>query len=201
MRVNVMTGDSNELFRALVYQPPTADMVEYMQNTIAKAGQAIGNAGSTLVSNAQQLFSRFNSEEAIIRSKNLINQASTHVSENVIYAVNPSSIGRANLEMQQWIMEEPNVQRLYKKQMLDGFSQTYFDYCDSQTPPEERPQYMQVTDGVMSTEAYGDLETTFYTYTHEDRKTIDRYDRMAILDSWRVARNMICDDVDPTELT
>ncbi len=198
MRVNVIRGSGDDVFRALSYAPPDNGMLNYINNSMGYAKEQLGNIGTNFMDRASNLYNRFNSNEAINRSKQILNQSSVYINEDVVYLINSNNINNSNIEMQQWIMEEPTIRKAFNKQMIEGFSESYFDFEPEVRIPSNRTQFMQVASGITAT-YMDELDGSKYTYTVEDRKDITDFDRQTILDSWMVARDMLCDDIDPTD--
>ncbi len=200
MQVNVITGPANEAFNALVYGQPTQDMLNYIDHSMGQVKDKLGDLGTNFMNRANELYNRFSSNEAIMKSKHILNRAGIHVSDDVIYYIPEEKIYNPNIEMQHWIMSEPEIRHMYDRQLCNGYSETYFDYDDHTAKPKERLEYMQVMDGVSTSDPFNKEDTvSFYSYDRDNRREIDNIDRISILDTWRNAKNVLASGFDPTD--
>lgn len=198
MQVNVIPSMPGvDAFRALVYSPPTPDMINYMQSTMQRAGQTLGELGTGFIQRAGEVFSALNSYEAIERGKRLLSMVGTHVDENVIYTVPFERLHQANLEMQRYIMSEPSIRNMYNQQSISGYEDTYYNN-DVEIVDGLTTRYMDVMTGVGYYDPYKPVDPVFYTHSHDVYFDLDRLDRMSVLDTWRNVRNAIAKGIDPT---
>jgi len=198
MKVQVIDG-GDTAFKALVYPPPDQTLLTYLQDNIHQAAHVLGDIGSNFVNNAQNMYDRFNSSEAINAGKAILYGAGTHLNQNVIYPVALDQFPNANLIMQHYIMEEPSVNRMYQKGTCNGFADTYFDN-EVGVFGKERSSYMRVMDGVMD---YSGKDNDGYIthYSFEDgRDDLDTFDKFSVLDTWDNVRVLIAQGIDPTDL-
>ena len=124
MQVNVLRG-GEAAFNSLVFPPPDSRLLNYFSENIKSAYDVLGNAGHRFMDTVKTMYDKYNSEAALNTSKLLMYQAGMHFNQNMIYPVPMEQLGLANNMMQYYIMAQPDVNILYKKDMCYGYQDTY----------------------------------------------------------------------------
>ena len=189
-----------QAFEAMLYKPHSESTLSYINNNIAAAADALGSAGSRFIDKSISLYNQFNNSALINATKAFIYGTGTHMSQDMIYPLYENNMHEANLVMQRYIMANPVVSNMHKKNMCDGWSETFFN----QQPDaygKDRYDYMRVMDGILqhedNEEEEGDAYIMHYT-TDDDEEDLDTFDKFAILDTWHAAEQLIYQDIDPT---
>jgi len=196
MVLDVIKG-SDQGFNALLYGTPDENKLNYLQNNLTTAYQALGNAGSSFMSTMQTVYDRFNSAEAINKAKSFIYGATGHVSDHLIYPIREEAmIGQANITMQRYIMAHPEVAKLNDKSMCNGFEGTYFNMNSGSTIPVI--EYRDVMDGMLEYEEDGSGMYTFYSSS--DATELEIIDKISILKTWNTVESLLNKGIDPTDV-
>lgn len=199
MKTNVIRG-GEEAFRALVYKPPTQEMINYFNTGLNNIMQTSSMFGNVFVDTVQSLYDRYNSSAVIEAGKAYLYQSGSHLSQDVIYPVPFDGLTQANLIMQQYIMAEPEVNRLYKKDMCYGFQDTYLNLQPG-VYGEDRLEYQQVINNLLTFPNGEDHEGRVLCYSGEEfeNNPLSMMDRLAILSTWDNVKLMIASGRDPTD--
>jgi hypothetical protein len=196
MNVKVIEG-GDESFRAMVYGTVNNGVREYLKNNMNNVLENTANLSKSFIDNTKALYEKYSSTEAINRAKGyLYNIGTKHFKEDVIQYLNYNNVQDANLIMQRYIMAEPTVFNLYKKNLCNGFQDTYLDNYDQHTKVEDTLEYQQVMDGVLQFDKDGEGYIEHISHSGDD---LDHMDKMAILDTWDNVRLLIHNQIDPTD--
>lgn len=196
MRVNVIDGGYQGA-SSLIYKPPTQDVLDYFTTNMSRIADTVGRYSTGFVQGVKELWHRYNSDEALTRSKLTLHQAGAAIGEDLIYPVRESELHNANLIMQQYIMSCPEVDRLYQKDKCDGYSNTYVD-PEPGVYGTERILYRNVMDGILQHDQEG--QGYIMHYSHEDNNKLNIIDKMSILDTWDKVAMRIASGYDPTDV-
>lgn len=193
MDVRIINGGS-DAYRALLYPLPDQHTRDYLRHQIEVNTSRLGDVGESYYAQHMDTFNRFNSDSAITAAKAFVHSAGTHFSQDVIYPINNDNIQNANLVMQQYIMSNPIVDKLYSKDMCYGFMETYIDPQPG-AHGEDRVDYQKVMDGVVQFEK-DDAYVMYYSNGEDELNIIDK---LSILDTWHTVEQLIANDIDPTD--
>lgn len=190
---------ADDIMKNMVCGLPTNSAINYFQNQL----QSIKNVGSSLgnwvMDKARDIFNFNTSEKVLNESRRLLMETGSHFRDDGIHNVYYNNYN-PNLMMQRYIMADPIIYGMYKKDMLDGFGGTYMDaepYLRDRTWSDD---YMRAIDGVIQ---YGDDEDDGYVYhcysSHSDVNNLNLVEQNIINDSWEVARYFLKKGKDPTK--
>lgn len=198
MQVNVIRGGETA-FNSLVYPPPDTRLLQYFANNIQAAYDTLGEVGQQFIGNVKSMYDKFNSEAALNTSKLLMYQAGMHFNQDVIYPVPMDQLGLANNAMQAFIIAQPDVNRLYQKDMCYGYQDTYIN-PEPDNSGEERLHYKLAMHGMLQ---FDDTEegSGFVKYysTSDDVERLSTLDKFSVIDTWHNVLQMIASGNDPTD--
>jgi len=194
MKARIISG-GKDAFAALVYPPPSQQMVQYVNERLSNVMNTASNYSNQFIDDLKSLYNRYGSAQAINNSKALMYQAGTHLSEDVIMPYSVDNLGDANLIMQRYIMSNPVISELDRKGLCFGFADTYIN-LEPDTYGEERLDYQTVMDGV-----YDITKDTIKRYYRTDMSEfrMPELDRQIILDTWDNIAISIMNSIDPTD--
>ncbi len=195
-RVNVIRG-GDVAANALIYRPPDNALLEYLNNSINSAIEHTSSLSDRFVSTVRGMYDKFNSSAAIAASKALLYNAGMHFNQDTIYPVSYDNLSTANLAMQRYIMAQPLMSNLYKKNMCYGFQNTYLN-MEPETYGKDRLEYQRVMDGVLQHDKNGDAYIMHYSnddYVDE----LHVFDKLSVLDTWNNVARMIANGYDPSD--
>lgn len=194
MNVNVVRGGRGS-FNALLYNVPDNNTLNWINNNMNKAREALVGVGDTLMNTASMLYNKVNSNAAINSAKAMVSSQGDHGNQYMVYGLGYDNMGSANYIMQQYIMANPVVNKLYQDNMCNGFEETYYN-PEPDVYGTDRLDYRRVMDGVL-TEEDGCMVINHYSST--DDVELEPYDKWAILSTWAQAEQLILNDIDPTD--
>jgi len=194
MQVNVVNGGP-EAFSALLYEAPNENMLNYLNTQMANAAEALAGTYNSFLDNARSIYNKFNSTEAINAAKAVIMSNSVHLSDTQVLSLTAETLKNANYVMQQYIMANPEVNKLHNDNMCYGFAETYYDE-EPEVTGTDRNDYRRVMDGVLD---ITEEEPVVVYYTcGDDHDDLVAMDTFSILDTWEAIEQALADDIDPT---
>ena len=191
MQVKVIKG-GRDAFNALLYSQPDPEFSNYLQQNLENVLNQTNGASQFLINNTQAMYNMVHSDEAIMRSKELLYQANGAMSDTAITSLKQEQIRFANPVMQRYIMANPKVGMLAKDDMCHGFHETFFDE-EPGLYGSERKDYRRVMNGVLKPDG---TTTTYFDIEPEEDLTY--FEKLCILETWQVVENMIDCGFDPT---
>lgn len=181
---------------ALIYKPLSQSTLDYLSNRLDATLSTMKGVGQQFVNTVRGMYDRFNSKEAINRAKMILYAAGTHLSQDVIYPVKYENYRNMNLAMQRYVMCNPDINRMYKRNKCYGFVDTYID-PEPGTYGTDRFDYQRVMDGVLQFDSEGNGYFNHYSNSDiEDELTT--LDKISVLDTWDVVARLLAEGVDPT---
>ena len=184
----------------LIYPPPDNNLLTYLNNNIQHGMEVLGNAGTNFMNNATALYQKYNGSEILNIGKRLLYSVGSHMNQNVIVPVSYEMLPQANYAMQGYIMEYPELNRLYHQNAIDGYEATYID-PEPNVVGKDRLGYQQVMNGVLqfedTDEGIGFIEHYSNSVGIED---LDIYEQLSILKTWDNVALAIANELDPTTL-
>lgn len=197
--VKVQTIDGGEFAaNALMYKPPSQQVMEYLNNGLDKIMNYTSGLSDRFKETVQGIYNKAFDNRAIEASKYLLAQSDYALQEDMIYTVPYDGFSNINMTMQQYIMAEPTLNNLYKKNMCHGFQETYFDY-EPETYGKERYDYQRVMDGVLQFDKDEEGLAYIESYSNTDEVEITIPEQLAILTTWENVVRIIEEGNDPSE--
>ena len=197
MIVRTVNGGEDAV-RAILYTPPSEQLVAYVNNNINNALSAITNASQEFVNATKTMFNNATNSNVINAGKMLLNQLGNMGTPDAIQYLTTEQLHTANIGMQYWIMECPEVRTLYNQNMCYGYGDTYVDMEEGIENPEDRSGYNRVMSGILQFESDG----SGYFRHYEDSSDVDplsTIDQFTILDTWHNARQALLKGIDITD--
>lgn len=194
-KVDVVNG-GDLAARALIYKQPSYSMTDYFLNNMNNVFNTVNNLSTSFVEGVKSIYDKFNSNEVVLASKQLLHQAGMSFNDWSIYTVPYGHFHEANLGMQQYIMMQPDIFKRYSENRCYGFQETFID-PEPDTPLEERAMYQSVMDGVIQYEKDG---TGFHKhYSNSSDEELSVIDKLSVLDTWHEVQRMLQEGFDPTD--
>lgn len=184
-------------FNAILYNQPDQRVIEYFNNSISKAGQYMSGLGTRFMDMNRAMFERHNSDEVISAAKAIMSQLDTHINPDVIIALSEYTIMHAMPRMQEYIMVQPDLWELNKKQMCSAYNNSYYDADPKAASYKEHVRYMEAMDGIMQFDDNGDAY--FETYSSSEMEELHFLDQISIRTTWETVVNAIVNGIDPTD--
>lgn len=196
--VNVLRG-GDDMANALIYKPLSQATMDYLGNHLSNTLSSIRNVSDRFVSTVRNMYDRFNGQEAINRAKMALYSAGIHFNQDMIYPVRYENYRDMNLMMQRYVMSQPDVSELYRKNKCYGFSDTFID-PEPNTYGEDRFDYQRVMDGVVQFRTGENGEAFIKHYSNsDDQDKLSILDKLSVIETWDTVSRLIADGLDPTD--
>lgn len=194
MQVKVVEG-GDLAARALLYKQPTEQIMNYVNAGLNKLKE-YGNTLSEGFKNAiNTVYNQYWSDGVLDATNWLINNIGS-TKQDVIYPVQYETFNTANLLMQRYIMAYPELNILAKRNMCNGFQDTYFN-IEPETYGEERYEYQRVMDGILQ---YDKDEVPYVKYySNSDNVELTLPEKLSVLETWNNVARLIAEGKDPSD--
>ena len=194
MKIKVIDGGDTAA-RALLYRQPNPTMIDYINtglNRLMEYGNNLSEGFKTAISN---VYNQYWSDSALEASKWVLHSVGG-TQQDVILPVPYETFNNANLLMQRYIISQPELNELYRKNMCHGFDGTYYN-IEPNTYGEDRYEYQRVMDGVLqfNTEGSGYINH----YSNSDEVELDFVEKITILDTWNNVARILAEGRDPSD--
>lgn len=183
---------------ALIYKPPSDNLINYLKGNMAHIWDKASQYTSQFCQTVQDMYNSLNSDDVILKSKLLLNQFGSHISQDAIYVVPYEHLNEANLMMQRYIMSQPDMNKLHKRNMCFGYAETYFER-EPDTFGEERLDYQAVMDGVLQYDRNDGIGYTCHYSNMESDTPLSTIDQFSILDTWDNVVRALEEGKDPSD--
>lgn len=195
--VTVLKG-GDDVANALIYKPLSGVNMAYLQDQLQSTYANIRNIGERFVGAVKSMFNNEHSEEKLNRARMALYSAGVHFDQNMIHPVTYNNYSNMNLLMQRYVMSQPDVNAMYKKNKCYGFQETYVD-PEPGIYGEERTDYRRVMDGMLQFEKDDEGLGYFMHYSDtSDADDLSTLDKMSVLQTWDVAARLLSEGLDPT---
>jgi hypothetical protein len=202
--MKIVVSEGNDLaFTAQVFGLPRRDIIEYHAQQTKDMVTDLRARGHRYSNNVEDLYSLYNSAEAIQNAKRILSTLSNQVDDTAIYVIDTlERLAKPNIAMKNWIALEPEINRLTKINMVDGFEEFYDKEPD--TEPYHRSDVLDVLSGMQSTDGYyGNYTDGIDQYYHSEwafnpDERLDDIDKESIYRTWDMARLALAKGLDPT---
>lgn len=197
----VLTGNSN-VFDALVFGQGNRTGQEFIDNLNRNFLQNVSAPVLETFNNLMQtsMFQTFR-QDALMHLQSMDIAQSLIMQPNSVYQLTDiGQLQHATSTMQRWIMANPYIYQMYKKQELDGYSDTYVDRANGLSGVDNY-EYRRVTNGITMEHTPGEMCS--YTWTESlltENDDLTFLEQVAILNTWNNALCHIIDKYDPTSV-
>lgn len=179
---------------------PSDDTMNFLRDKLNKNIDYCKSIGFDFYNETKDKFESYFSNSSIDKARRIVNKISNRSNVDYIcYLPDIDSIQNTGLVMQRWVMANPEVRKLYHRQLCDGYSSTYEDVFPNDIK-EDHYDYRRVTDGVMMENKEGNYTTKWYI---EDLLPSDRHltsnEKIDIINTWNIINNsLLLKELDPT---
>lgn len=191
-------------FNALVRAENSDSARQYFQNQVehlrGSMSNAIGSVSNTLVEKALGVYERINSSEALRYARAVSRQMVSVWDQDVIRPLRSTGeLQTAKLQMQRWIMAQPDIRQRYHEQRCDGYSDQYVDLHEGKVG-EQHYDYRRATNSLVLEDAEGnEFSTTYFEELVEGDRELDLMEQNDIMVSWEQVKIALkANSEDPT---
>ena len=198
----VMISGDNSVFNALVYGAGNQSGREYMAMLNQQFMQCLtpdlynyySNIGNTVYAGIDQT-------EAMNRLRMVGGQFMNMFQPDMVaYLQTMEQMQMAGLSMQRWIMANPQVRELYQQGVINGYSESYYDWEPNRNGAQQF-DYRIVTNGVWVEDASGNYSMTDWNHGGPDTEELTFEEQHCIMKTWdNVLRQMELRQKDPTSV-
>jgi hypothetical protein len=171
-------------------------LMDYMQQQFQDLYSKIQGHASVFANKAKQIFDFFQSNVVANRAKELLQNTSTIVRDDIIQCFNYDTIQDAGWLTRRYIMANPDLWHLYVNNRCDGWNDEWV-VEDRELPAEDRLDYMHAMDGVLQFDEEGNGFFRFYSTDVENPLNLS--ERLCIKQLWDIAENVMANGIDPTD--
>lgn len=189
-------------FDAFLYAPPSASMMNFVQQMVQAPTDHLLDAGKAFMNQAMMVYDKLGSSDAMARVKRAISGIDGRWSDNFMIALtSTAALQQAPVLMHRYLMAQPDIRSLYHKGHCDGYSDTYVDMEPGKIG-EDHYDYRRVMNGVVEeTEDGGWGWTEYFEELIPGDTELDDYDQGVILRSWdQLAASVFEAKEDPTSI-
>lgn len=195
INVNVVNG-GDFAADALLYKQPSATLMNYLNDNINSIVTTTANLSNTFINSVKNMYNKAYDATVLTASKLLLNTVGYSGDQNALYTYHYGSDIQPTLVMQEYIMANPIVDKLYQRNMCFGYMDTYKD-PEPDTTGEERLVYQRVMDGVLQFDNEGNGYVKHYS--NRDDIELSIVDKLSVLDTWDTVARYIAEGIDPTD--
>lgn len=200
MKGQVLHIDDPLAINMLLYPQWGERSMVAMENHINSIPDSLREAGSAFYDRVVTRHRGWTDWNVIERAKTVIRDISNVFQSDNIYRMSSlSQLRTARPVMQNYVMAEPSIRRMYHRNMCDGFSQSYFD-TEPGRVGEDHSVYRSVMNGIVETEGTSWKATTYFDGDASDSNELTFTEQSNILEVWHVLRAFQELGEDPTDL-
>ena len=203
--INVIHGGSPLAFDMLLFGEQPASTQNYIQSQLSGFNQTMTDLGRQFMETSREIYDRLNDSNTIRMAKAAIRMAKGIFHPNTIHDMaTVEDLRLAQPLMQRYIMAEPTLREKFRKQQVDGYSNTYVD-IEPGLYGSAQYDYRQVMSGVVQdfVDESGEDSWKSVNYFHElhpDDNELSITDKHTVLKVWDLVRMALDAEVDPTDI-
>lgn len=198
--MQVLTGGETE-FDGLMYGDKHPGTMGFLQSQLGGSfSNTLTDVGKQMYSTLGQMFEQFNGSHAMQLVKSVRRKVVGMFEQDVIKPLfEIEEIQQATLNMQRWIMAQPQLRQLYHDQRCDGFSTSYVDYQPDSIGVKHY-DYRRVMDGLATEDEDGTLVINhYYDEDFPDDAELSLQDKVDVINTWdRIKQFLDKGEFDPT---
>ena len=174
-----------DAFTALMYQKQHAGTVGFLAEQSRKFTGLLSEVPAAFFKATDELYQRFEQSAAVRLARAAVRRVSNMWQMEGIAPL--STIGQlqnASIEMQRWIMAEPNVRKSFIRQECDGYSESYVT-TEPLAVGEQHYDYRRVVNSIYIDQPDGDYAATTYNEDLNDGELeLDMCEQIDIMETW-----------------
>lgn len=202
--INVVHAGDIGAFDAVIFPEQSPMINQYIQQQLTNFSHTLTDIGRQFVETSKALYEKVNDSNAVRLAKAAVRMAKGMFHPNAIVPLETvEDIRAAQPMMQRYIMAETTLRDQYRKQLVDGYSDTYSD-VDPGKMGHEHYDYRRVMNGVVVEEVDSEGNDTWTSYNYfddlrGDDRELDFMEQHSILRTWDVVRIALAAGRDPSD--
>jgi hypothetical protein len=168
-----MFGEQNPMTTSFLYE------------RLGNVATSLTNMGAKFVNESKAIYDKINDPMLLYKAKAaLFNTQHIFNERGITHLSSATELQQANLNMQRWVMAQPDIRQLYHEQKCDGFSQSYVDYEPGKVGEHHRDYRLVMHEVVQYTKEGNMKVDTYYEDVLEGDVTLSLMDKANILSTW-----------------
>lgn len=189
-------------YRQMAFKPPSDREIRHIRDRLESRLDLYRDTDRDYRRRSVEIFERTTSHSAIAQARELWRDAqSIYSADKISFLSVIEALQSARPSMQRWIMADPDTLRAYRKQRIDGYSDSWKD-LEPDEEPEDRLDYRMLHDGLVKVHPddpdYLCMDVHYGLPEDESLTISDKHD---ILDTQQAMRIFMARcDRDPTDV-
>lgn len=196
--INVIDGGP-VAFNALLYPEDNYNTIQYFQDNLNRLHEYANDTNQYFINKTKELYDSYRDNTLVNIAKSAINAAKGIFRPDIIMELTTTTIREPNVVMKRWLMAEPTFRKEYQLHRVCG----YDDYYDAEPNNigSTHSDYQLVMDGILHEVSNEDRMTiSYYNNANLDGSNALSFEnKVNILYTWDVLKNMLANDIDPSE--
>lgn len=155
----------------------------------------IGGAGNMFSQQFEKVNTYYNNNPQLTQAVENLTLVGKLNDDIHIYPINMENQNHIGHNMRRYVMAEPEINRLYKLNRIDGFQGEWVDNTPD-TKPTERGDYLAATSDMLMFDENGDGFVRHYVSSEAD--VLTTIEKISIKESWDFMKSLIANGEDPT---
>lgn len=192
---------ADDAFNAFVYPEKHPSGIQYLKEQFNNFTGVLTNTANDFIQASRRQVGKFTSHAAVDFARNMLKSFvgnNTITTDRVMTLFEINQFQGAGLQMQRWVMANPEVRQLYHAQRCEGYSDTYVDVEPKRTG-DDHYDYRRVMDGVMVIEDNNWHAKCYVEELKEGDRDLTHSEKTDIINTWSRLEYLIAlNKEDPT---
>lgn len=205
MQINVVHHGTPQMFNMMVFPEKDYGTQQWLRDRMESGRQMLNQAGQIFMQKTDELYQQMFNPEVERVARSMLRTAKGFFHPNHIVPLNTiQELQSAKPVMQRYIMAQPDLRRMYHRQLCNGYSDSYTDHHPGDIG-EEHYDYRRVMHGIGQeyTTPEGEYRWKvqhFYEDLHEGDRPLHMDEQDVILDTWDLIKTALSNRRDPTDI-
>lgn len=193
----MLSADSK--VRTLLYGLPNQNTINYFQEQMNKVNDVGSGFANWVRQGVTNMYNSVYSAPAIVEARRLLQETAVQFRDDICHIVNYDNY-KPNLFMQQYIMVQPRIADLHRKDMLSNFNGTYRDLDPKVSDVTFKDNYLRVVNNqYVKSDDHKDVLLNASS-TLGDLNNLTFNEQVIIQNAWSTALRILEDGDDPTDI-
>lgn len=193
----MLSADSK--VRTLLYGLPNQNTINYFQEQMNKVNDVGSGFANWVRQGVTNMYNSVYSAPAIIEARRLLQETAVQFRDDICHIVSYDNY-KPNLFMQQYIMVQPRIADLHRKDMLSNFNGTYRDLDPKVSDVTFKDNYLRVVNNqYVKSDDHKDVLLNASS-TLGDLNNLTFNEQVIIQNAWSTALRILEDGDDPTDI-
>lgn len=204
MNVNVVSGSNPHYLLSSFFPEPSSETKNWLYEQFNRDNSMLTGIGKTMIDTANHWYRQLNDPSIYREARKIVRNIRGVFDENGIVEMDSlSSLQKAKPLMQRYLMANPAVRRLYQRQLIDGYSDSYQSRWTHELAFDDY-DFRRVFSGVLRDEGEGEDYRWKITVCVDDLIPGDREleadEKNIIIDAMALQIDALRKGKDPTDI-